>query len=254
MIKFWWWVFRAFLQDWYILVIWVHSSHCWCLCNEAKPWRISLLLKLFQLWGRQRFIYTEEVAQALGRNFLQEILLVNFWCLQLYRINSSVCLFGISEDFRFSTYFKCASTLSNSSIFLHYFIHISHLVTCSRFFHIYRRPSTFVNINPSQFCTFFVINLYHFALYGHSLIRKFKMSLLFSTFERITRCKLRTFIDYHPPPPRLVRFSWFALSKLAEWPPPWLLWLQQSALWLLVRSFRLCKNTRYPFSTFTMRL
>ena len=112
--------------------------------------------------------------ELLARNLVSSFLVSSAWFLflQLYRINSSVCLFGISEDFRFSTYFKCASTLSNSSIFLHYFIHISHLVTCSRFFHIYRRPSTFVNINPSQFCTFFVINLYHFALYGHSLIRK----------------------------------------------------------------------------------
>jgi len=65
------WVFRAFLQDWYMLVIWVHTVQC--LCYQAKSLLedfSSVALVPIYLSREQKYIYIEQVTLSLGRKLM----------------------------------------------------------------------------------------------------------------------------------------------------------------------------------------
>jgi len=113
-------------QDWYILIIWVLNGTVFAI----KPLLgMSVASKYSDLPLEETFIYTEEVFLSLGLEkgrIWGEIFNFVFccFCIGLYCINSAgQGLIWIFRGFQvFYTYFKCSSTLSNRTIFMHYFI------------------------------------------------------------------------------------------------------------------------------------
>ena len=108
-------------QDWYILIIWVHTGTVFAIKLQSG---MSIASKYSDLPLEETFIYNEEVFLSGGRESLRWnsrfFVFVNF----LYCINSTgKGLIWIFRGFQvFYTYFKCSSTLSNRTIFMHYFI------------------------------------------------------------------------------------------------------------------------------------
>ena len=109
-------------QDWYILIIWVLNGTVFAI----KPLLgMSVASKYSDLPLEETFIYTEEVFLSGGRGKLEVKFSIFFvFVIFLYCINrTGKGLIWIFRGFQvFYTYFKCSSTLSNRTIFMHYFI------------------------------------------------------------------------------------------------------------------------------------
>jgi len=126
-IKFRWWVFRASTQDWYILIIWVVAGSTDFAIKQSLNWG-CLCFYMFEFASWKTFIYIEEVflsqGMGAGKEFEAKFSIFFVFVICLYCINSTgQDLIWIFRGFQvFYTYFKCSSTLSNRTIFMHYFI------------------------------------------------------------------------------------------------------------------------------------